>query len=323
MSPAQDRKSDNLGNLTPVDLRDFWADEAQDFTPWLAREENLAILSEAIQMPVEGEIRTEVRAGPYRADIVVGDGESQVIIENQLGKTDHQHLGQLLVYATNHPGKTVVWIAKSFSDEYRNALDWLNDNTPSDIAFFGLEIELWRIGDSQPAPRFNVVCQPNQLTKIERSGASDGEIKGAKLAQMTFWEDLRALGEERGSKLSFRKPGPYHWYSMSVGRGGFGISLCAITTGEGVVRCELNVDNFEGEHEAFQLLKDQSTDIEATLGELKWRELPGKYSQVVKSLPGSILDDSKRPELLEWCLDSAEAFYDCFRPRIEKLDIAG
>lgn len=321
MSPAKNETANSLGHLSPVDLRDFWADEAQDFTPWLAREENLVILSEAIQMPVEGDIRTEVRAGPYRADIVVGDGESQVIIENQLGRTDHQHLGQLLVYATNHDAKTVVWVAKNFTDEYRNALDWLNDNTPPDIAFFGLEIELWRIGESPPAPRFNVVCQPNQLTKIERTSATNGEIKGARLSQMTFWEELRSLGEEQGSNLSFRKPGPTHWYNMAIGRGGFEISLTAITKDQGEVRCALNLDNFDGDHQAFDLLEEDRAEIEGVLGELNWRRLPGKYSQIVKSRSGSIMDDAKRPDLLEWCLESAESFYTCFKPRVEKLDV--
>jgi hypothetical protein len=318
---SSSNKLDSLSQLSQVSLRDFWPDEAKDFTPWLAQEKSLTLLSESIQLPIDGVIQTEVKSGPYRADIVVGEGDSLVVIENQLSKTDHGHFGQLLLYATNHDAKTIVWIAKSFSDEYRKALDWLNDNTPSDTGFFGLEIELWQIGDSPPAPRFNVVCQPNQLTKLERSSVGGNGISETRLAQLDFWEDLRTLAEEKGSKLGFRKPQPLHWYNLALGRAGFEVSLSAITPNDGEVRCAINVNNFAGGHEAFDALEGQKEEIEKELGELTWRRLDGKYSQIVKSYPGLFNDDDKRQELLEWCLTSAEAFFACFKPRVEELDL--
>jgi Domain of unknown function (DUF4268) len=213
-----------FGRLFAVDVRDYWADEARDFTPWLAREENLKLLSETIELDLEL-FKVEEPIGPFRADIVAKDGEHLVIVENQLGRTDHRHLGQLMVYATNREAKAVVWIATKITDEYRKVLDWLNDNTPETISFFGLEIQLWRIGESPPAPRFNVVCEPNELTKLERSGSSLSEPTETKLLQFEFWTALKEYAAERKSPLSFRKPRPQHWYNLAVGRSGFNIGL--------------------------------------------------------------------------------------------------
>jgi hypothetical protein len=116
-----------LGRLETVALRDAWVNEAWDFTPWLARSENLALLGEALGLELEVEA-SEKPVGPFRADLLckeIGTGERWVVIENQLAKTDHGHLGQLLTYAAGLEAVTIVWIASSFADEHRAALDWL------------------------------------------------------------------------------------------------------------------------------------------------------------------------------------------------------
>jgi hypothetical protein len=99
-----------------------------------------------------------------------------------------------MVYATNRQAKAVLWIATKITDEYRKVLDWLNDNTPETILFYGLEVELWKIGDSLPAPRFNVVCKPNELTKIERGGGGGVEPTETKLLQLEFWQAVKEQG---------------------------------------------------------------------------------------------------------------------------------
>ena len=156
----------DLGRLERVDLRNIWTTEAQDFTPWLAREINLAILSETLNMDLEtaGE---EESVGPFRADILCRDtlDDSWVLIENQLERTDHTHLGQLLTYAAGLQTVTIVWVAANFTDEHRAALDWLNEITDDRFRFFGLEVELWRIGNSLAAPKFNIVAKPNEWTR--------------------------------------------------------------------------------------------------------------------------------------------------------------
>ena len=155
-----------LERLIKVPLREFWEGEASDFTPWLAEEENISLLGETIRVELEVEAQ-ERNVGPFRADILCKDTATDdwVLIKNQLERTDHTYLGQLLTYAAGLEAVTVVWIAERFTDEHRAALDWLNEITAEGVSFFGLEIELWRIGDSPRAPKFNVVSHPNDWTK--------------------------------------------------------------------------------------------------------------------------------------------------------------
>jgi hypothetical protein len=116
-----------LGKLQRVDLREVWETEDRDFTPWLAREEHLSILAETIGLDLEFEAQ-EKDVGPFRADILCKnmDDDSWVLIENQVERTDHKHLGQLLTYAAGLQAVTIVWVASKFTDEHRATLDWLN-----------------------------------------------------------------------------------------------------------------------------------------------------------------------------------------------------
>ncbi len=135
-----------LGKLERIsDLRRIWESEATHFTPWLAREDNLALLADTIGLDLELEAQ-EKSVGPFRADILCREtaNNSWVLIENQLDKTDHNHLGQLLTYAAGLNAATIVWIAKRFTDEHQATLEWLNEVTGDEINLFGLEIKLWR-----------------------------------------------------------------------------------------------------------------------------------------------------------------------------------
>jgi len=156
----------SLSRLKKVQLRKAWVSESSDFTPWLAEAKNLALLGETLEMNLELEAQ-EKNVGPFRADILCRDlgNDSYVLIENQLERTDHSHLGQLLTYAAGLSAVSIIWVAERFTDEHRAALDWLNEKTPEGINFFGLEVELWQIGDSPFAPKFNIVSKPNEWTR--------------------------------------------------------------------------------------------------------------------------------------------------------------
>jgi hypothetical protein len=132
----------NLGRLERVDLRDIWLSEASDFTPWLARKENLDILGQTLGIDLELEAQ-ERPVGPFRSDILCKDigSDRWVLIENQLERTDHNHLGQLLTYASGLEAVTIVWIAAHLTEEHRSTLDWLNRITDGSFRFFGLEVE--------------------------------------------------------------------------------------------------------------------------------------------------------------------------------------
>ena len=163
----------HLARLERVDLRHAWKGEATDFTPWLATPENITLLGESISLELEVDSQ-EKDVGPYRADILCRDTVTNqyVLVENQLEKTDHTHLGQLLTYAAGLDAVTIVWVARQFTDEHRAALDWLNDSTGAKLNFFGLEIELWKIGDSPMAPKFNVVSSPNDWSAAVQEQAA-------------------------------------------------------------------------------------------------------------------------------------------------------
>ena len=132
-----------IGRLTKLELRDFWKSEADDFTPWLAGDENIKLLGETIGLELEVQ-EQEKNVGPFRADILCLDisNDNYVLIENQLEKTDHTHLGQLMTYASGLDAVSIIWIAQRFTEEHRAALDWLNSITDDKFNFFGVEVEL-------------------------------------------------------------------------------------------------------------------------------------------------------------------------------------
>ena len=138
----------SISTLESVDVRDVWPDESRDFTPWLAESENLTRLGEALGLTLEPR-GTEQAVGSFSADILCrrldggSDDESWVVIENQYGRTNHDHLGKLLTYAAGLNARTLVWIAEEFRDEHRAALDLLNSSTTREHAYFGVEIELF------------------------------------------------------------------------------------------------------------------------------------------------------------------------------------
>jgi len=303
-------------------LRTAWTDEARDFTPWLAQEDNLALLGEAIGLELELE-RVEMSVGPYRADILCKDTltGNWVLIENQLERTDHSHLGQLLTYAAGLNAVTIVWIAARITDEHRAALDWLNDITGEDINFFGLEIQLWRIGGSHHAPKFNIVSQPNDWTKAFISHPPSGNISPTKQLQLDYWTALNADLEEIGFVKRPRKPQPQHWMDYPVGRTDFCLSA-AVNTREKFITVELRL--FGPYAKAyFDLLHAQRAEIEAELGEkLHWHKLlDKKESQIGVNNPHfDPADRSTWPQQHVWLREKLEALHRVFAPRVKALD---
>src|SRR3989442_6414464 len=244
-----------LGALTPVDLRNLWSNEAADFTPWLAKEANISQLGEAMGLELEVE-RTEVPVGPYYADILARDSSgSYVVIENQLGKTDHDHLGKALTYAAVLGADTVLWIAPDFTDEHRKALDWLNDST-EDIAFFGVQVELWSIDNSRPAVKFRVVSRPADIVR-QASLSKSGELTELRKTQLDWWTAFRDLIAERKLLTSPRSARPQYWYDVPLGRAGLHLSLIA-SPSDGRLGVRVYLRNANGGQRAFaQLLKSR------------------------------------------------------------------
>lgn len=177
-----------IGRLEKLNIRNVWPKEDYDFTPWLALPENLSLLAGELGLGELVEITEEVAVGSFRADIVCQDaGERKVVIENQFSVSDHRHLGQIMTYLVGAEAHTVVWIAESLRDEHRAVIDWLNEITPRDYAFFGVELEVWRIADSVPAPKFEVVVRPNEWSRIQKERNRANEMEDYQ-RRMEYWQ---------------------------------------------------------------------------------------------------------------------------------------
>lgn len=315
----------SLGKVEPVEVRQVWPDEARDFTPWLATDEGLELLGEAINADLEL-VDKEVSVGPFNADLlakVEGEDEHLVVVENQFGKTDHDHLGKTITYASGLKTKTVVWIAESFTDEHRQALDWLNETKGETARFFGLELYAIRIADSPAAPQFRVVSSPNVWAQAVRESRAQVEVTSTKLDQQKFWEEVRDYLKSKKSLLQPRQPRPQHWYPLAIGRAHFGISF-TINTQLERVGCELYLSGSRAK-QGYDLLTIQKEAIERELGiNLDWQRLDNRdASRIIVYKDGSIYNPVQRPELIEWLYQTGEQFYRVFAPRVKALQLPG
>jgi hypothetical protein len=312
-----------LGRLQSVDLREYWESEPQDFTPWLAEEDNIALLGETLGVELEVQ-QTEAAVGSFSADIVcrnTADG-SVVLIENQLERTDHTHLGQIFTYAAGLDAVTTIWIARRFTEEHRAAIDWLNSITHEGFNFFGLEIELWRIGDSTPAPKFNVVAKPNEWSKVVREAAAGGggPLTPAERIWIDYWTAFGSFLEEQETRFRPPKPRKTSWIGYGIGRTGFNIWVMVATRDKHV---DVGISFTGPDAKAhFSLLRQQQEEIEHELGfAIDWQEKPGqKESTLSIQKHAETTDTSLWPELHAWTLEKMEALDRIFRPRIKVLD---
>ncbi|MEN6642155.1 MAG: DUF4268 domain-containing protein [Armatimonadia bacterium] len=310
-----------LGRLERVDLRTAWQTEDGDFTNWLAQEENLALLAETLGLELECE-GTEQGVGPFRADILCKDTltDAWVLIENQLERTDHGHLGQLLTYAAGLEAVTIVWIASRFTDEHRAALDWLNEITDERFNFFGLEIELWKIGQSLAAPKFNVISKPNSWSKAV-GGTSRGMVNQNGQSYLDYWTAFQAHMQEHPGEVRPKEPGTRYWLNFSVGKGGFLVRTWASRRDSRMGVCLAIRDRVYAKS-FFQQLKGMKNDIENEIGEeLDWRFLPNNLeSQVAIMRTGvDINNPDEWPEQHQWMAERLYGFHRAFSGRIQTL----
>jgi hypothetical protein len=316
-----------LGTFGQVDLTKAWPHEDEHFTPWLAQPENMELLGKALNMELEVEA-VEHWVGSFRADILaraVDETDHRVIIENQFGRTNHVHLGQILTYIAGiENAKTVVWIAETIQPDHRAAVDWLNTNTNEEFSFFAIEIELWQIGNSPPAPRFNVIASPNDWTRKTRTGVRHIEEEGqANRVRLAYWASFAEYLKEKGSTFRIRRPNRDHWFSFGVGGRGFHLNA-TISTDKQRVGVELYAPN-DTDKSAFHALYVQKDAIEKEFGEqLEWMELPGKKATRIVIYKSGVdpADEKQYPDLHAWMLAKMDRFKSVFAPRIKSLALS-
>jgi len=300
-----------LGNLEKINLREVWAREDTHFTQWLAKEENISVLLDEIGVSAEN-IKTEDNAGKFNCDITADEVESgkKIIIENQLEKTDHSHLGQLLTYASSFDASIIVWVVAEARDEHKQAIEWFNRNMTENISFFLVKIEVWKIGDSIPAPKFNIVVEPNDWAKITLNKSSTNrELTETKLEKLRFWEDLKSYSENNPSKLRItRKPRPQHWYTTSIG-----IRYVDLNFIHNTRTSSIAVDVYISKQEIYDKLQAKKELFESFCGdlEIEWLALPEKKaSRILTSHNCELENKDKWEDYFRWFINTGEVFLE-------------
>lgn len=309
---------EQLGKLEKVEIRSVWQKEDRNFTPWLAKEENLKMLSDEIGIDIELK-STEAKTGSFSADILAFDPntDDKIIIENQFEQTDHDHLGKLITYASGFDAKTIIWITEKVREEHRKAIDWLNEHTDEDINIFLCKIELWKIADSPTAPKFQIISSPNDWGKsMKRS--SDNKTSSNNLLQLEYWTKVRDEIDKNYPKFNSRKPTSRNFYDMDMGARSAHIAL-NINKRSSEIRTRIWINSHK---EVFEYLYGLKDEIESELGyTLNWINKDNFKSssiEIVKNI--DINNENNWDEAIEWQLTKASEFYDAFSERIKNFE---
>jgi len=301
-----------------INPRKMWPNEATNFTPWLA--ENISELGEIIGMELEV-VGQEVSVGPYSADILAKDinTEDYVVIENQLEKTNHDHLGKSITYASALGAKTIVWIATDFTEEHKKSLDWLNDNTNEDLAFWGIQLELWQISEDTASMRLNVVSTPSTNVKtIKNRTNNESESRNI---QLNFWTKFREKLEKTKKIPSLQTPQARYWFDVRIGRSNILLSdFC--NTEKSVVGIRLYIRSSVVDV-YYPALLARKGEINKALGcEPEWDPNPAaKDKTIALSHQTDLSDPSKVEEALDWLVEQTLIFHRVFSKEVKDIKI--
>lgn len=305
-----------IGKLEEVDIRELWKHEQYDFSEWLSKKENIENLNDILGLTLV-DISKETYVGSYRCDLFAKDETTgiKVIIENQLEMSNHDHLGKIITYASGLDAKVVVWIVKEAREEHRSAIEWLNNNTNSNINFFLIEIHAYKIGNSDNAPMFQVIEQPNDFIKNNKSINSNDTMNKSQSQRLEFWNQFNNVLVERGKPFNVRKATTDHWYNVAIGTSDAHIDITLVNK-DSVIGVELYITDNKG---LFDKLYQRKDEIENDLGfKLDWRRLNNsKASRIVTFIKGLNFDDhSNYNELMNKTIDLAVLMRDIFKKYI-------
>ena len=293
----------NLSKLEEIsDLRKVWPREAQDFTPWLANEDNIGSLSDAIGIDIAID-EEESPVGDFSVDIFAREIDTgrKVIIENQLESTNHDHLGKLITYASGKSAEIIVWLVKHAREEHRAAIEWLNNHTDDQVAFFLCEIKLYKIGNSSPAVKFEVVERPNDWAKDVKKADSTSAVQQRRYDYWVAFQDYAFRDPRFAREFNHRKPGLDHWMSFSIGSSSCHMALLQLHKRQSLT-VELYISN---DKDLFHSLYEHRAEIESESGlKLDWRELPHrKASRILTEKKFELTNASQWNTQFEWAVD--------------------
>lgn len=293
----------NLGRLEEIkDLRTAWPHEAKDFTPWLAQDDNIDNLAEAVGLEITVN-ETESSVGDFNVDIYASETgtDRKIIIENQLEDTNHDHLGKLITYASGKSANVIIWVVKRAREEHKAAIEWLNNHTDDKIGFFLCEIKLYKIGDSDTAVKFEVIEKPNDWTKEVKKSESATATQQQRYDYWVAFQEYAFQNAQFAKNFNCRKPSMDHWMNFSIGS-----SACHIAVSQIQKRNELDVELYISEDkELFHTLFHNKDAIEADTGlTFDWRELPErKASRIIIKKDVAFEDKDQWNMQFDWLID--------------------
>jgi hypothetical protein len=316
-------KSKAIEKIEKVALRELWKKEGNDFSKWL--EENIDFLNDVLDFEITIEKREEY-AGPYRVDLLGTDEYGRkVIIENQLERTDHDHLGKLITYLTNLDAKTAIWITSDAVQEHVNAINWLNENSPDDVSFYLIRIEAIKIGSQSPAaPLFTIVARPSIESK--KIGEEKKEFAERHILRKHFWGQLLEIAKTRTRLHANITPSIYSWIGTGGGKSGISLNYvitnkygcCEIYLDRGKESVEPNINKIR-----FDRLLKHKKEIEDKFGDkLSWERLDNKRASriAVYFEFGGLHDQDKWEKLQDKMIDAMIRLEKATKEYIQSLD---
>ena len=303
-----------LIKLEKISPKKQWPHEAHDFTPWLAN--NLQELGDAIGYDLEF-IDREVPVGPYFADILAKDmnSDTKVVIENQLEKTNHDHLGKCITYSSVLNARIVVWISPQFTDEHKKAMEWLNDNTPADLSFYGIELSLLKVDKDKASVVFDVVVAPNEVVKESKEKKSTMSATEAK--QLNFWQRYR---EEITDFIKHPQAARAHyWFDIPLGKSGIVISN-AYNTNINTISCRVYIVN-EQVSVFLPYLESLKDKIEKELGfSMKWNPNPQNKDKVIVVSETFDMDSEQgQRDAVKWLKEKSQRVHTVFSKALREF----
>ena len=308
-----------LGKLQEIDIREVWKHEQYDFSQWLENEENIQELGNTLNLSLT-DVETEKFVGNYRCDILCKDELTGkvVLIENQLESTNHDHLGKIITYASGLDASVVVWIVASARQEHASAIEWLNKHTDDEISFFLIEVHAYTIGDSEPAPQFKIIEQPNDFSKSVKAISKNTNLSERHKHRLSFWTQFNDVLEDRGRPFNKRKPTIDHWYTVAMGTSECYISIDLVNK-EHKIRVGVWIDDNKDLFDKLYLNKEE---IEKICGlNLVWDRLDNKKASLICTyIQGLNFDNQENyPELINKSIDLVLTMRKVFVPFVKAL----
>jgi hypothetical protein len=302
-----------------VPLREIWKHEAYDFTSWL--QDNIDVLNDALGLSLSNP-ESEQSAGSFNVDLVAEDENGNpVIIENQLEKSDHNHLGKLITYLIAIGAKTAIWIVADPRPEHIGAISWLNESSSAN--FYLLKVEGIKIGDSDPAPLLTLIVGPSEESRDV--GEKKKEMAERYSIRYKFWAELLEKAKEVTKLHANISPGRDSWISTGAGKSGLTYGY-SITKHESKV--ELYIDrgqDSESENKSiFDELVKHKDEIENVFGDsLKWERLDNKRAcRISRQFDnGGYRDEDNWPDIHKNMIDAMCRFEKSLKPYILKLKV--